>query len=202
MYNFYQQLKTTFISNFMEQFSIETPRIRLLRYTTSDMERVFAQPMEQAREELDIPEADFQRQYQWYQQGYLNGRLPFVMFLMKSPDNGKTLGQCGYHNWVQDHRRAELGYNLCNLENGRRGYMTEALNEVLKYGFGEMNLNRIEAMVAPDNVPSIRTLKKQGFALEGYLRQNYIKDGEISDSLLFSLTHSDYTGKQPALPKD
>src|SRR5690606_40551856 len=56
------------------------------------------------------------------------------------------------HTWFPDHCRAEIGYSLMQETDRRKGYMSEAIKEVLNYGFTVMNLNRVEALIAPDNI--------------------------------------------------
>ena len=49
--------------------------------------------------------------------------------------------------------------------------MTEALSAILKFGFDELELNRIEAVVLPENTASIQMLEKLGFRKEGLLEE-------------------------------
>ena len=65
--------------------------------------------------------------------------------------------------------RAELGYYLSRDQWGR-GLTTEAVRAVLRYGFENMELNRIHATAHPENVASIRVLEKVGMRREGLLR--------------------------------
>lgn len=65
--------------------------------------------------------------------------------------------------------------------------MTEALREVLNYGFSELKLHRIEALVAESNIPSIRLLKRFGFTKEGTMREDYVVNGVSEDSDCYSL---------------
>jgi len=65
--------------------------------------------------------------------------------------------------------------------------MTEVLSTIIPYGFNQMNLHRIEAMTATYNMASIKTLLKFGFVQEGVLREHYLVDGVMEDSLMFSL---------------
>ncbi|KAB2691146.1 GNAT family N-acetyltransferase [Brucella pseudogrignonensis] len=72
-----------------------------------------------------------------------------------------------------------------------KGYMTEALNLVIPFAFGQLRLHRIEAACIPHNVRSIRLLEKAGFQREGLLR-SYLKiNGFWQDHLLFALIESD-----------
>lgn len=70
--------------------------------------------------------------------------------------------------------------------------MSEALEAIIAYGFSELNLNRIEALVAPGNVPSIRLLVKNNFIQEAVLKQHYFHEGKFEDSIVFALLRADY----------
>src|SRR5689334_16293457 len=49
----------------------------------------------------------------------------------------KVIGGCGFHNWLPEHDRAELGYVLFAPYRGKK-YMQEALTSVIAHGFTEM----------------------------------------------------------------
>jgi len=98
----------------------------------------------------------------------------------------KLIGTCGYHNWNKRHFRAEIGYELGN-EFWRKGYAKEAISSIIKYGFDEMNLERIEALVYPENETSENMLKKLGFLHEGYLRKYVYFRDKHQDLNMFSL---------------
>lgn len=84
-------------------------------------------------------------------------------------DSGKLIGTCGYHDVNGEALRAEIGYEL-SRDFWRKGYMKEALEAILDYGFNNMGLNRIQALVVPENEKSIGILKRVGFTKEGVLR--------------------------------
>jgi ribosomal-protein-alanine N-acetyltransferase len=137
-------------------------------------------------------EAEFIKEKEKCEGGYTTFNRSILSFLLVLKDNNETIGRCGYHNWYLDHRKAEIGYLLNKKENKRKGYMSECIKVVLEYGFNSMKLNRIEACIAPANIASQSLIKKYGFTQEGYLRQNFIRDGEIQDSLIFSLLKHEY----------
>ena len=113
--------------------------------------------------------------------------------IIESKSNS-VIGSCGLHSWHPEHERAELGYNLHEKYRGNK-YMIEAVTSVLVHGFKEMKLNRIEALVGLDNIPSIKIIEKSGFTKEGILREHYKENGEITNSLIYSLLKSEFKNK-------
>jgi RimJ/RimL family protein N-acetyltransferase len=73
--------------------------------------------------------------------------------------------------------------------------MTEAVSEVLQYGFNELELNRIEAKVDTRNTKSIRLLERMGFKREGFLRQRHYYGGTYQNELYYGLLRSDWEKK-------
>jgi len=94
---------------------------------------------------------------------------------------GITLGEDVYRH------TAECGYWLAEQFWGR-GIMSEAVAAFVEYCFANFRLNRIHASAYANNPASARVLEKAGFVLEGRLRKNVIKDGQILDSLLYART--------------
>ncbi|WP_162054378.1 GNAT family N-acetyltransferase [Pontibacter pamirensis] len=111
----------------------------------------------------------------------------FKHFHLLYKSNGQVIGRCDFHTWIRAHRRAEIGYTITSDEHKNKGLMTEALRAVLSFGFEKMDLYRVEALVSPHNIPSLQLLKRYGFKKEGHLRNHYMVNGELQDSLMFSL---------------
>jgi RimJ/RimL family protein N-acetyltransferase len=65
--------------------------------------------------------------------------------------------------------------------------MTEAVEEILRYGFEKLDLNRVEATTDSENAASNRILERTGFTLEGCLRQRHIYKDDFHDELFFGL---------------
>lgn len=72
-------------------------------------------------------------------------------------------------------QNAYLGYYLAEKYTGK-GYMTEAVELVLRFAFKELKLHRVEANVQPENAASIAVLQRCGFTREGFSRK-YLKIG-------------------------
>jgi ribosomal-protein-alanine N-acetyltransferase len=98
----------------------------------------------------------------------------------------KLLGIIGYYRMKPEHYRAEVGYMLFPEYNGK-GIVSEALGRVIEYGFKEMKLHSIEAILDPENIGSERVLLKNGFVKEAHLIENEFYEGRFLDSMIYSL---------------
>ncbi|HPJ26821.1 MAG TPA: GNAT family protein [Synergistaceae bacterium] len=105
--------------------------------------------------------------------------------------DGNILGTCGFHKWDREHHRVEIGYELTS-DAWRHGFMSEAVRGALQYGFTEMDCNRVEALVTVGNKASSGFLKKNGFTLEGTLRQYEWARGKFQDQWMFSLLREEW----------
>jgi len=110
-------------------------------------------------------------------------------------EDDSLIGTCLLFRINQQCRRAEIGYELRSDAWGR-GYMHEALVALVRLGFSELALNRIEADIDPRNAASARSLERLGFSKEGHLRQRWIVNGEVSDSAFYGLLLSDWQAQQ------
>lgn len=122
-----------------------------------------------------------------HEKGMETHRLSLLFFLLIDKQNRIPIGECGFHTWNKTHNRAELFYSIRNDSDKQKGYMTEALQAVLAFGFTELNLHRIEALVADWNTPSLKLLLRYGFTKEGTMREDYVENGKHEDSDCYSL---------------
>lgn len=83
-------------------------------------------------------------------------------------------------------RAASVGYHLDHRCVGK-GFMSEALQEVVRFAFEELRLHRLEASFVPSNQRSARVLERAGFEVEGYARKYLFIGGEWRDHVLTSL---------------
>lgn len=103
--------------------------------------------------------------------------------------DGALMGTCGYV-WLRTYR-GEIGYEL-HPDYWGHGYMQEALDAIVDFGFNEFGLNRVEALVMVENDRSARLLRGLGFQEEGVLRQHDFFKGAFHDMRLFALLAQDY----------
>lgn len=110
------------------------------------------------------------------------------------------LGTLGYHQWVREGgNHARIGYEILR-EQRRKGLMTEAMRAVLDYGFDTMSLNRVEALIDPINVASIRLVEGLGFRREGVLRENTHFRGRFIDDAVYALLAREWRAARSGNP--
>jgi ribosomal-protein-alanine N-acetyltransferase len=104
----------------------------------------------------------------------------------------KVVGLVGF-SYDSYHARASLGYDIAR-EYWGRGIASEALEAVLRFGFEQLALNRIEAETIVDNLPSVRVLEKLGFEREGVRKAYSLEDdGLYHDDAIYALLRSQYS---------
>lgn len=82
---------------------------------------------------------------------------------------------------------------LLNERYRNNGYMTEAVKRIISYTFEELSIDILTAFTNPSNMCSMSVLKKSGFLYEGTIPNgNKRYDGEIFDSVIYSIEKSDY----------
>jgi ribosomal-protein-alanine N-acetyltransferase len=79
-----------------------------------------------------------------------------------------------------------IGYSLDQAYNGK-GYMTEAVKQVVRYAFEELKFHRIVGEASPRNPGSIRVLENAGFRKEGISRSNVKINGVWEDHQVLAL---------------
>ena len=101
--------------------------------------------------------------------------------------NGEAVGSIGLFP-LSDIRRnnAEIGYWLAEPFWGK-GVMTEAVKQMVEYGFKTFDINRIYAGTFGRNIGSQRVLEKAGFTLEARFEKTYVKNGELEDEVVYAI---------------
>jgi ribosomal-protein-alanine N-acetyltransferase len=125
-----------------------------------------------------------------FQQRYLNQiGIRWGIALNNAEDD--LIGTCGYNIWIQGHARAVVGYDLARSK-WRQGIMSEALSTVVRFGFAQMGLNRIETPIFAENAASGHLLKKLGFRAEGTLREYEFLKGHFVDLAMYALLQKEW----------
>lgn len=177
---------------------VQTQRLVLRGYSPAHIRYIFEQyPKEEIMRLLGHrSEEDYRREEYKQLNGYATYNRSFLLFLLEDKASGLIIGRCGLHNWNVEHRRSEIGYVMEDDNFKQKGLMTEALGVVITYGFNTLYLNRLEALVATDNVASLRLMQHYGFRQEGILKQHLFRAGQSGDSVLFALLQEEYAASR------
>lgn len=103
--------------------------------------------------------------------------------------NSKVLGIIGYYRMQPENYRAEIGYMLL-LDFHGKGIISEAVNRLITYGFDDLKLHSIEAVIDPENIASEKVLQKCGFVKEAHLKEAEFYEGKFLDKVIYSLLNS------------
>ena len=107
---------------------------------------------------------------------------------------GELIGNVTLYAFYDMNRRCEIGYILGRKHWGQ-GYAGEALAAAIDHGFRQLDLNRVEADIDPRNAASGKVLERLGFTKEGYMRERWIVNGEVCDTIYYGLLRSDWDAR-------
>lgn len=79
---------------------------------------------------------------------------------------------------------AEVGY-LLNTGDWSKGIMTNAVEQICEIAFRELDIIRITGLVYEPNIASRRVLEKNGFELEGIMKNAVCKNGMIYNLCIY-----------------
>ena len=110
---------------------------------------------------------------------------------IEEKETGRVVGTIGYMWYQRDNNACEVGYSLARRR-WNRGYMTEALAEVLRFSFEELGVHRVEAQHEVENAASGAVMRKCGMRKEGTLRGRLYNKGRYVDVDLYDMLREDY----------
>jgi [ribosomal protein S5]-alanine N-acetyltransferase len=112
----------------------------------------------------------------------------------------EIIGTIGFYNFSPNHR-STIGYALRSDKWGQ-GIMQEAVETIIRFGFEQLQVNRIEAEVMKGNLRSERLLEKIGFNKEGVLKSWMQWKDRHFDISMFALLRSEWMNVQDVNNED
>jgi RimJ/RimL family protein N-acetyltransferase len=85
----------------------------------------------------------------------------------------------------------DLGYLIAEKYHNQ-GIATKAVDLILEKAFCQGKMRKIKASTAVSNVASYRVLQKNGFLLEGCLKEELLIAGKLQDAYLWGLTKDNF----------
>ena len=160
--------------------TLETERLILRKVTKEDIEDMY----------LYGSDEEVSKYVTWNTHETIADTKGFVEFVLNkyenkqvSPwgieykENGKFIGTIDFVWWQPNHKIAEIGY-VISKDYWGKGLTTEVAKELVKFGFEEMDLVRVQARCDVENIASARVMEKAGMTLEGIIRKGiFVKGG-------------------------
>lgn len=114
----------------------------------------------------------------------------FYMWKIIGKEAGSFLGVAGMTLSADKFKLGEIYYKLLPKYWGK-GYATEVSKGLIRAGFEDFHLHKVEAGVATDNIQSIRVLEKSGMIREGLRRKILPIRGEWKDNYHYAIVEDD-----------
>lgn len=173
--------------------SIKTERLILREIVVDDVDEIYAIFSDEDIAKYDWFEAITDKKtalhfIQHYKEEYDKKEEITLGIALK--DSNKLIGICCLGDFELSARRAEIGYDIVKNE-WNKGYATEAIKALTMYGFSELNLNRVEALITPGNEASVKVLKKVGYIQEGIVRERDLIKGKLEDGIIMAILKRD-----------
>jgi RimJ/RimL family protein N-acetyltransferase len=105
--------------------------------------------------------------------------------------DGTAVGTASLFGFDSFARHAEAGITLLPEARGR-GVGTEAIRQLVEFGFVRRNLRRIHLQAIASNTAALRSYEKAGFVVEGRLREHAWVRGAYEDIVLMGILRSEH----------
>ncbi|MNC27998.1 Spermidine N(1)-acetyltransferase [compost metagenome] len=115
-----------------------------------------------------------------------------VLLLIALKETDEVIGDIAIQDMDRGNRTANLRRAIGEERHQNQGYGREALVLILDYGFGILNLHRIELEVYTFNSRAAHVYESVGFVREGVRRQTLFYNHEYHDVVMMSMLENEY----------
>ena len=106
--------------------------------------------------------------------------------------DGRAVGDIDFFRLDVRNRNTLVGLGIWRAEDRGKGYGSDALRALLRWGFAQLNLHRVELNVDVENAPALHVYEKLGFVVEGRQREKHFGDGRFQDELTMAVLRRDF----------
>ena len=114
-----------------------------------------------------------------------------VAFAIDTKD-GVHIGNINFHEMSAENRTARLGIVIGDKAYWSKGYGTDAMLALLRFGFDEMNLHRIDLTVDEPNERARACYRKCGMVEEARLRLERYARGAYYDQFVMGILRDEF----------
>lgn len=121
-------------------------------------------------------------------------RKDLVAFAVRTTRSRKLIGICQLTSISRVHRTADLQIRMGDDRTRGKGLGLEAVQQLVAFGFRDLNLHRISLQVFATNKRAITTYERAGFRHEGTMRQAAFIDGRFVDVVVMGILEGESAG--------
>lgn len=108
---------------------------------------------------------------------------------------GDPVGMSGLTGINEEHGHAEL-YAFVDPGRKRRGFGSQLVSDTCRVAFEELDLHRVFLWMFASNDAAASLYAKEGFKLEGVLREHAFRDGQLVDRHVMGLLRSEWASQR------
>ncbi|MCY9591340.1 GNAT family N-acetyltransferase [Paenibacillus chitinolyticus] len=171
---------------------LEGEKVYLRPIDTGDTETYFQQLFQPQTRKLTGTQKHFTRnQIERYIEGKAQDTSS-ILLLIALTETDEVIGDIALQDIDSYNRSAGIRISIDSSRNQGKGCGTEALNLMLDYGFGIVNLHRIELNVFAYNERALHVYEKIGFKKEGVQKDALYYNHKYHDSILMAILEHEY----------
>ena len=174
--------------------AFDTPRLRLRRFALADMPTLMAyrrdptvQQFQNFGEWTEAEQRTFLAEAQLAELDAVGKSIQIAVALR---ERNTLVGDLYVR--LTEPEQAEIGYTFDPAQRGQ-GYASEAVRGIFDYLFGTLNLHRIVAICATENVRSYKLMERIGMRREAEMRQSYRYSGVWRDEYMYAILREEWT---------
>lgn len=146
---------------------LETERLVLREFRPEDTDallQVLGDPVAMQYYPAPFPRAEVEDWIRRNRARYIDAGFGLWAMLLKGSD--ELIGDCGcYVREIEGNVDCELGWHV-RRDLWGRGYATEAARHCIEFAFVKLGMDRIIALVRPENIGSCRVAEKNGMTVD------------------------------------
>lgn len=132
----------------------------------------------------------YEYQKLWYEKTII--REDIITFAIAEKETDRFIGTCQLRNIDRLNQVAMLSIIIGDSSSSGKGYGTDALTQLLRFAFLELNLERVELDVYEDNKGAIALYEKCGFKKEGVRKDQVYRNGHYSSQIAYSILKEEF----------
>ena len=157
---------------------------KMLEYWISDskIQSLYSEPVYETKEEVKELLGKYIDSYE---------KKDYYRWAITLKETDECIGQIAYFLVNNKNHFGEIEYCI-GSKFQKQGLGTEATKAVIRFGFNEINFNKVQICHKENNMPSKKVIQNCGLTYEGTLREFFYVDGEYIDRLYYSILKREF----------